>query len=137
MVNYPVFLYFKPFIMSLLSTCTTILDLTYQAEKLRDEIFDIYSEIQKRVDSLLQGSTPAVIEEIASLKHKIRKQIKDLQLIENELESGKASLVQELSLVKNHTVQIQIEHDAASGRPDNRIYQFTVLNGLLNWEIRN
>jgi hypothetical protein len=123
--------------MSLLSACTSILDLTYQIEKLRDEIFVNDSEIQKRIDSLLQGSTTLAIEEISGLKLAIRKQIENLQLRENELESEKKSLVNELSGFENQTMQIEIHQDADSGRPDDRIYQFTVSEGLLNWGIKN
>jgi hypothetical protein len=86
---------------------------------------------------LLKGGTTNVTKEISRLKQMVRENIKILQSYENELELQKGSLIELLSIMENHAVQIDIEQDATLGRSNDRIYQFSVSNGLLSWEIKN
>jgi hypothetical protein len=109
--------------------------LTYQRESLSDAVDQTYLEIQNRVDSLIKVDTPAVLEEIASLKLTCRKQIANLELLDNELELAKRSLVEQMSVFGSMTIQIEIQQNPASGRPHDSIYQFTTSAGALNWEL--
>jgi hypothetical protein len=123
--------------MSLTDSCTKILDLKYERENLSDEAFQTFDEIQRRVDSLVHVDTPAVLQEISSLKLLVRKQIANLQSLDNELELAKRSLVEQMSTDGNSTMQIEILHNAAMGRPNDSVYQFIISDGNLNWEIKN